>query len=121
MKTITLWGEEIVERKICSICGEDKPYNEYSAKPDRRDKLDIRCKSCINLQIKLRKKLRQDAGPPPEVCEMCGKKSRFNLLVDHCHETDKFRGYICKSCNNALGLLGDNLEGVMKAVRYLEL
>jgi hypothetical protein len=41
-------------------------------------------------------------------------------LVDHCHDTGKVRGIICGRCNTGIGQLGDNLEGVMKAVRYLE-
>ena len=41
-------------------------------------------------------------------------------LVDHCHDTGKVRGIICGRCNTGIGQLGDNLEGLMKAVRYLE-
>ena len=41
-------------------------------------------------------------------------------VIDHDHETDKFRGHVCKSCNNAIGLLGDNLKGVMNVVKYFK-
>jgi len=42
------------------------------------------------------------------------------LVLDHDHDTGKFRGWICSNCNRTLGWAGDNLEGVMRFVRYLE-
>lgn len=42
------------------------------------------------------------------------------LCFDHDHETGVFRGWLCHNCNKAIGLLGDTVEGVKKAVRYLE-
>jgi len=39
--------------------------------------------------------------------------------IDHCHETGKVRGVLCKGCNTALGFLGDNIEGVKRALAYL--
>lgn len=50
-------------------------------------------------------------------CGICGKKD--SLIVDHCHETNIIRGVLCGTCNTAIGLLGDNLEGVQKAYDYL--
>lgn len=41
-------------------------------------------------------------------------------VIDHCHVTGKMRGLVCSPCNTGIGQLGDNLEGVMKAARYLE-
>jgi hypothetical protein len=40
--------------------------------------------------------------------------------VDHDHETGAIRGLLCKHCNSSLGKLGDNLEGLMRAVDYLK-
>lgn len=57
----------------------------------------------------------------PETCEVCGKppgKKAMNL--DHCHSTGAFRGWLCVRCNVGLGALGDNLDGLKKAVAYLE-
>jgi hypothetical protein len=50
-------------------------------------------------------------------CALCGKKGK--LVVDHCHATDQFRGLICNNCNIGLGLLGDTLAGLQKAIKYL--
>ncbi len=42
------------------------------------------------------------------------------MHLDHCHETEKVRGILCASCNTALGKLGDNAQGLRKALAYLE-
>jgi hypothetical protein len=47
-------------------------------------------------------------------------QGRGTFHVDHCHETGKIRGLLCHSCNTGIGKLGDNLEGLQKAVSYLE-
>ena len=51
-------------------------------------------------------------------CEICSSKEE--LCYDHCHETMKFRGVLCRGCNRSLGQLGDNLEGIKKVIKYLE-
>ena len=40
--------------------------------------------------------------------------------LDHDHKTEKFRGWLCKKCNTGLGNFGDSIEGLKKAIRYLE-
>ncbi len=44
-------------------------------------------------------------------------KSHF--AVDHDHQTGEIRGLLCSKCNAAIGLLGDNLEGLEAATAYL--
>jgi len=51
-------------------------------------------------------------------CEIC--KSPENLCYDHCHTTMKFRGVLCRSCNSAIGHLGDSLESIVRALNYLK-
>ena len=56
-------------------------------------------------------------------CGCCGKHQselEKRLHIDHCHDTDKVRGLLCWECNASIGKLGDNLDGVLKAVSYLE-
>lgn len=55
------------------------------------------------------------------VCECCNVSvSRTKAYIDHCHTTGKVRGLLCQKCNSGLGLLGDNIEGVLQMVKYLE-
>lgn len=51
-----------------------------------------------------------------------GKVSRYmesRFAVDHCHETGKLRGLLCKSCNQGLGLFKDNIASLERAILYL--
>ena len=50
-------------------------------------------------------------------CECCGKES--DLVYDHCHDTMKFRGVLCRGCNRSIGQLGDTLESVERALNYM--
>jgi hypothetical protein len=53
-------------------------------------------------------------------CGVCGGESqRAYYDLDHCHETGTVRGLLCGRCNKGLGLLGDNEEAVMRALKYL--
>jgi hypothetical protein len=69
-------------------------------------------------------KLRKTAPPAPDNCQCCGKhksETKINKLVlDHCHSTGTFRGWLCDTCNRGIGNLGDDLTGVLMAVEYLK-
>lgn len=57
------------------------------------------------------------------LCRICEQpfKNLFDrtLNIDHDHNTNQVRGLLCSDCNTSLGKFGDNLEGVMRVVRYL--
>jgi len=56
-------------------------------------------------------------------CDLCNRKfdiSKKEPKIDHCHETNKVRGVLCSSCNSGLGLLGDNINGIINALNYLK-
>ena len=56
-------------------------------------------------------------------CDLCddpdinGYKNDF--CIDHCHETKRIRGVLCRKCNLALGYFNDNLDTLSKAIKYL--
>lgn len=63
------------------------------------------------------------------VCAICGNAEpsahgrtgkQFALSVDHCHLTGRVRGLLCQKCNRAIGLLGDDVDLLKKAIYYLE-
>jgi hypothetical protein len=57
------------------------------------------------------------------VCAICGEPGQTwaerNLHVDHDHDTNEVRGLLCGRCNVAIGLLGDSVESLSKAIDYL--
>lgn len=55
------------------------------------------------------------------VCAICQKECQLgvSLGVDHDHKTGRVRGLLCRKCNTGIGLLGDDLESLQRAVRYL--
>ena len=63
--------------------------------------------------------MKTETAPDDNVCDCCGRDDQ-KLKLDHDHETKEFRGWLCDNCNTGIGRLGDDLEGVMKAVAYLE-
>ena len=39
--------------------------------------------------------------------------------LDHDHETDTFRGWLCNTCNSSLGWLDDDVGNLERALNYL--
>ena len=52
-------------------------------------------------------------------CDICDKE-KPPLHVDHCHKTGKIRGYLCGSCNRAIGLLQESSQNAYNAAIYLK-
>ena len=59
--------------------------------------------------------------PEAATCECCGgaQSAGMSMCLDHCHVTGAFRGWLCISCNTAIGKLGDNVAGLQRAIDYL--
>jgi hypothetical protein len=56
------------------------------------------------------------------VCAICATScdTGMNLAVDHCHDTNKIRGLLCKNCNTAIGLFKEDVENMNKAINYIK-
>jgi len=117
--------------RICFIEGPLTDFHKCSNEKTINGKLyptvyRSECKSCRRVGGKAHssaaKKImdknkikRPELGTP---CDNCGKDNQ-KLIFDHCHETNKFRGWLCYQCNTAIGNLGDNIDGLTKALNYL--
>lgn len=53
-------------------------------------------------------------------CEICGTDISSKSHVDHCHETGVVRALLCSRCNQAIGLLGEDLKVLSSAINYIE-
>jgi hypothetical protein len=68
---------------------------------------------------KVRNTLRKaNPPPPPGRCPVCLTHTDAWVL-DHNHLTDRFRGYICNSCNLGFGKFNDDPEVLKRALSYL--
>lgn len=52
------------------------------------------------------------------LCALC--KEYAAVDVDHCHQTGRVRGLLCRSCNVGLGQFGDSVEALERAISYLK-
>lgn len=52
-------------------------------------------------------------------CEICGDATP-DLVIDHCHESEKIRGMICRQCNAGIGHFNESLVVLRRAAEYLE-
>ena len=48
-----------------------------------------------------------------------GNKTNGAWVLDHCHEEDKFRGWLCHKCNRGLGCFHDDIQQLKNAIKYL--
>jgi hypothetical protein len=56
-------------------------------------------------------------------CLICGKHQseiKIPFAIDHNHKTGKIRGLLCGKCNLGLGYFDDNINLLLKAVKYLK-
>ncbi len=130
-----VWAQ--TQFKQCSKCFTQKKLTEYNGNTSGTDAFDRsgyrlrrpECSECTKSANKgkdIAKKLAKETGiaykaPEGTVCSICNKlPSRGNGLVfDHCHEKNIFRGYACNACNRSMGVLGDNVDGLLRALNYL--
>ena len=116
--------------KTCSKCNKSLPLNKFSVSSGANF-LRPECKKCNNELTKVRNALRDKHGMPDKdyICPVCcrgesevaGKGGQRNgaWVLDHCHDTSTFRGWLCHSCNRALGGFDDNVSILEKAIDYL--
>lgn len=123
--------------KNCSKCFLEKPLTEYQGNTSGCDGFDKNgyrlrrpeCKCCTSKAGKGKNEAKKIAkktnipyeAPEGTLCGICGKLEKKNdkLVFDHCHKTNRHRGYLHNSCNRSLGVLGDNVDGLIKALNYL--
>lgn len=112
----------------CKTCdySAQKVYKKerYLEFRESRRKIQRRHKYGLN-DDKFKEMLSEQAG----LCACCGisldegwtqNHKPNKLVVDHDHATGVVRGLLCTKCNKGLGLLGDSVEGLEKALAYLK-
>lgn len=127
--------------KTCKRCGLLKELDMFSIHNRFSDGRNSVCKMCkskeqsdryksgksVPTPYSYKKQLQRYGLTVGNYEELCSKQNHkcaicereVQLVVDHCHETSKVRGLLCQRCNTGLGKLGDNLDSLNKAVKYL--
>jgi len=111
-----------VDTKVCAKCNIEKPitsFRLYRRATGDRESRDSKCKECSKKQNFIADELRKIAPVYKGYCECCGKKEP-NPVLDHCHEREIFRGWLCPPCNLGIGTLGDTIHDIRNALSYLE-
>ena len=134
----TLFGEEELENtKRCIKCNEIKHLSNFGVRAYSKEGIprEIRndCNSCRKVQSKILKKLKKENPLPNEnvECPLCLKtekeiRGRISgriktfWVLDHCHDSGKFRGYICDYCNTSIARSFENPKTLRRQADYLE-
>ena len=116
------------ETCVCKTCGVEKPLDEFGVLfTTQNSKKSYRLKNCRRChadRVMRTAAIKKTAPPKPENCDCCGVSFKdipsHSIHMDHCEETNTFRGWLCRQCNYGIGQLGDNIEGLQKALKYLQ-
>ena len=118
------------EYKICIKCEQLLPIDNFRIRSDGGFPR-TECKKCTRALEKIRKILRNENPPPDDMkfqCPIClkyghelqgrGGKKTSAFVMDHCHDTDTFRGYICQGCNR--GVFRDDIPTIQRYINHLQ-
>ena len=106
--------------KACRNVRERDMYRRRSRKNAKLRALRLKCKQCNTDLVTVMNAYYQQAGR----CAICGidieKPPSKHTHLDHCHDSNNFRGLLCVNCNVGLGHFKDNIATLQKAIKYLE-
>ena len=133
-------GDSRRKQPLCTDCGETSIANFYVDPLGRRT--NKVCRECHKARCKAKwhsktpierqagrvsalygitseqyKQMYEDQQGKCKICDTAPTKR--NLHVDHCHSTNKVRGFLCSGCNTALGSFKDSPDLLTKAIEYL--
>lgn len=119
--------------KICNKCGCNLSFNCFGGNTSGKDPFDKNgyrlkrgdCIDCNKLVLKGKSnavKISKNLGinlkaPLGTKCEICGKTD--NIVFDHHHSKEEFRGWLCNGCNRSIGMIGEDISTIVKVINYL--
>lgn len=123
------------EMKICRRCQKLKSIFEFqknqksiAGKVSRRGE----CIDCRKWKKSISKKLRlefEKINLPPRIgepfhCPVCDhtfiRQFKNDVVLDHSHSTGEIRGWLCRMCNNSIGMMDDDVNTLKRAIKWLE-
>ena len=130
-------------KRVCTDCGETKNLEEFGPSERSHGGRKRFCKRCSTVrslawqranarkvQVARRAGLvRRTYGEDGvkaeqrrlngEGCDVCGGRGP-RMAIDHCHDTNRVRGLLCKDCNLVIGWLNDDPARLRALADYLE-
>ena len=136
-------GRETQEVKPCSKCKAVKSVEDFHRSSRSSDELQSSCKACNKKRLQSPENVARRQryawlsclkrfgiteddyndmyNAQMGLCAICHKpENGIKLAVDHCHDSGKVRGLLCKRCNMGIGLLGDSPDTLISAAMYLK-
>jgi hypothetical protein len=131
LRKCKIHGSKLIAGVKCANCNRartinwrinnPRKYRQQLRELNKRDYWRKRYKNpkiAAAIRIKMRGGIGDGAPPREGICPIC---LEVKLLVfDHCHKRRTFRGWICSSCNAALGTFKDSIGSLRRAIKYLQ-
>ena len=90
------------------------------------------CRDCRKWKRPIPEKAREEfekTNPQPPMgkpfhCPICGRtiirQYKNDVVLDHFHDTGEVRGWICRMCNNSMGMMEDDVNILKRAIKWLQ-
>lgn len=108
---------------ICIYCQKEHTY------ANKRTGEILPCKKCKAKKLSLSKynltlyqyfQILRDQDNRCAICTETFTESN-KPVIDHCHELNHVRGFLCRSCNLAIGLFLEEESIFLNAIKYIKL
>jgi len=122
------------ETKVCRDCQQKKSIFEFeknqksiAGKISRRGS----CRLCRSGKKPIQTRARTEyekMKPMPPIgknfsCPICQKtimrQFKNDVVLDHSHLSGNIRGWICRQCNSSIGMLGEDVSVMERAIRWV--
>lgn len=113
--------DEGSRHKYCSEACYKKKHAETfkTCKRDYRSRMTYWLRHKYGITLEDRDQMLEEQGGCCAICRT-DTPTGYNWHVDHCHETGKVRGLLCSKCNQALGLVFENVQTLRSMITYVE-
>lgn len=121
---------------VCKISKDETNFQHYATRfksNGNRLRTNTNCRECTKKESKVLNEIKKLNTPPEYLtpCPQCKKivyeksedipegvdGTNGPWQCDHDHKLGTFRGYLCKRCNTGTGLIGDNVDYFINAVK----
>ena len=116
--------------RICKGCGRLLPIDAFER--NRPNVWRSECKECRASKKAIPSKVRREyeaKHPRPKIgeefyCRVCDRtvvvQRNRDVNLDHSHETEKIRGWICNRCNTGIGNLRESVSILRRAIKWIK-